>query len=103
MTDHLVVVAEVKGIKKKRDPALVRCGTAIKNEVQSHLGLVCSSIVLIVEKTIVKTSSGKIARQPTKNKLLADGFEVLWQHHSSDVVHSTGKRPCQSRFLIARR
>ena len=89
-----MVVAEVKGIKKKSSPALVRCGTAIKDEVQSHLGLVCSSIVLIVEKTIVKTSSGKIARQPTKNRLLADGFDALWEHHSSDVVHSTGERPC---------
>ena len=70
----LVVMAEVRKTKELPDPE------KIVQAVFAHCNLGPDTIVLVPPRTIVKTTSGKIARGPTREQWLAGKLRVLATH-----------------------
>ncbi|KAI8906147.1 hypothetical protein DFJ77DRAFT_478472 [Powellomyces hirtus] len=75
--ERVVVVAELRATKKKMDKlALVM---KIVQAVKSDVGISVSSVVLIAERTISKTTSGKIQRRKNKERYLKKEHRVVYE------------------------
>lgn len=81
--EALVLVAEVKN---GTSPAVCEevCREIVKVVLAEHQ-LRCEAIVLLRQKTIPKTTSGKIQRSAAKTKFLANGFaKPLYEYKAKD-------------------
>jgi len=70
----LVVMAEVRKTKEQPDP------NKIIQAVFAYCNVMADTIVFVPPRTIVKTTSGKIARGPTREQWLAGKLQVLATH-----------------------
>jgi fatty-acyl-CoA synthase len=71
--EECVVVAEANNASV--DPREV--ASQVKQRVRAELGLPVADVVLIKRNTLPKTSSGKVRRRDTKNRLDAGELELL--------------------------
>lgn len=82
--ETLVLVAEVKNGSSKEVCEEV-CREIVKVVLAEHQ-LRCEGIVLLRQKTIPKTTSGKIQRSAAKDKYLSNGFvKPLYEYKSKDA------------------
>jgi fatty-acyl-CoA synthase len=85
-SEECVIVAEAK--RASFDADLVE--STIKQKVRTELGIPVAEVVFIKRNSMPKTSSGKVRRRETKQRLEAGTLELL------DVIRST-PRPPQAR------
>lgn len=80
--EKLVIVSEIQSPKHLNSD---ECIDAIKNAVNKSHGLTVHQVVLIPAKTLLKTTSGKIQRQKTKQLLLNGALPIFSQWQAKDV------------------
>ncbi|CAM9346479.1 unnamed protein product [Ectocarpus sp. 12 AP-2014] len=73
----LEIVMEVRTVSKKNTRAVKEAMAAVRRSVISESGLTPSRVVAIKEKTIPKTTSGKIQRRKTRTMLHGGGLDVV--------------------------
>ncbi|CAN0270359.1 unnamed protein product, partial [Ectocarpus sp. 13 AM-2016] len=73
----LEIVMEVRSVSKKNAHAVTEALEAVRRSVMSESGLAPSRVVAIKERTIPKTTSGKIQRRKTRAMLHAGALEVV--------------------------
>ena len=74
--DELVVVFEIRA-KHERDSVNVL--NVVKTAIISEIGLIPTRIVAVKERTILKTTSGKIQRKGTRKALHNNELEVVYE------------------------
>ncbi|CAM9690750.1 unnamed protein product, partial [Ectocarpus sp. 13 AM-2016] len=73
----LEIVMEVRDVSKKNPEAVREALEAVRRSVISECGLTPSRMVAIKERTIPKTTSGKIQRRKTRTMLHAGDLDVV--------------------------
>lgn len=80
----VVVVQECRALVD--DAAVQEIATKVRRLVAQEHGLSVRAVVLIAQGTSLKTSSGKIRRQPTRNAFLNHELDVIAIHRSIEDV-----------------
>ena len=84
---RLCLVAEVR--RGTREEDYPRIAQAIVGRISETYGLALERIVLIRERSIPKTSSGKVQRAATRDALGRGELKVLWEQRASAAADGT--------------
>lgn len=90
-TEELVVVVEVKDINKQDTEKQEELFALMRKSVSEQLNLLIHTIVLIKQKTIPKTTSGKIRRHESKQLFLENKLEVVAKSYVPQPVAKVEK------------
>ena len=85
-TDSLLIVAEGKGAKGGRGGGkteqLAACADAIADIIAREAGLAVHVVALIPERALVKTGSGKVARQLVRKEWEGGKLPILYERRA---------------------
>ena len=91
--ETLVVMAEIKAAKAPPDPAMIAHAIRTRCYVAPH------TIIFVPARTIVKTSSGKIARSLTRQRWLNGELPSIATHvFVTEQAHQVGPSGLRERF-----
>ena len=82
-TEAVVYVVEIRNETLGKDACIAAC-RSIKDAVASTHGVSLSSVCLLKQRTIPKTTSGKVARSWCRKAFIGKTLDILYQYDNSE-------------------